>query len=253
MRLLAWGQSDVGRKRDHNEDSFLVEAPLGLFAVADGMGGHQAGEKASRMAIDILGREMHEAERRGALRNGEGTAAQLIRGAAQRAGAAIFDAAQTDTEMAGMGTTLTALLIHRGRANLAHVGDSRCYLYRDGRCQQITDDHSWVSEQVRAGLLSEAEARESKFKHVITRSVGFEREVMVDASALPVMPGDCLLLCSDGLSNYLDAGELAKVMVSRFYQQVPSLLIGLANDRGGEDNITVVLVQVANDAATTPP
>jgi protein phosphatase len=247
VRLFAWGISDVGRKRDHNEDSYLVAAPMGLFAVADGMGGHQAGEKASRMAIEIVEREVKEAAGAKAL-EGEG-AAKTIRSAAQRAGSAIFDAAQADPEMSGMGTTLTALLMHGGRAHVAHVGDSRCYLYRDGKCQQLTDDHSWVSEQVRAGLLSAEEAKESKFKHIITRSVGFEREVLVDANAVAVQPGDCFLLCSDGLSNYMEGDEIAKVLTAHFYKQVPSLLIALANDRGGEDNVTVVLVHAANDAA----
>ncbi len=249
MKLLAWGLSDVGRKRDHNEDSYLVQQPMGLFAVADGMGGHQAGEKASRMAIEILEREMAASVAAGALENGGEGAAKAVKGAAQTAGAAIFDAAQADPEMSGMGTTLTALLIHAGRAHLAHVGDSRCYLFRDGKCQQLTDDHSWVSEQVRAGLLSEAEAKESKFKHIITRSVGFERDVQVDSNAIAVEPGDCFLLCSDGLSNYLEGDELAKVLTAHFYTKVPQLLIELANDSGGEDNVTVVLVHAANDAA----
>jgi protein phosphatase len=247
VRLFAWGVSDVGRKRDHNEDSYLVAPPIGLFAVADGMGGHQAGEKASRMAIEIVEREVKDASDAKSL---DGDAAgQAIKTAAQRAGAAIFDAAQADPEMSGMGTTLTALLLRGGRAHVAHVGDSRCYLYRDGKCQQLTDDHSWVSEQVRAGLLSQEEAKESKFKHIITRSVGFERDVQVDANAVTINPGDCFLICSDGLSNYLEGDEIAKVMTAHFYRQVPALLIALANDRGGEDNITVVLVHAANDAA----
>ena len=248
MKLFAWGLSDVGRKRDHNEDSYLVAPALGLFAVADGMGGHQAGEKASRMAVELLEREVGQAARDGSLSNGDGAAAKGIRAAAQHAGAAIFDAAQSDPDMNGMGTTLTALLVHRGRAHVAHVGDSRCYLFRDGRCQQLTDDHSWVSEQVRAGLLSEQEARESKFKHVITRSVGFEREVQVDGAAIAIESGDCFLLCSDGLSNYLDGEEIAKILTAHFYRRVPSLLVELANDRGGEDNVTVVLIHAANDA-----
>jgi serine/threonine protein phosphatase PrpC len=254
MKLFAWGKSDVGRKRDHNEDNFLVQSPLGpqvpvgtgLFAVADGMGGHQAGERASKMAIEIVAKEMGN----GVELDGDGAAGKAIKAAAQRAGAAIFDAAQSNPELSGMGTTLTALLLHKGRGYLAHVGDSRCYLYRDGRCTQLTDDHSWVSEQVRAGLLSEEEARESKFKHIITRSVGFEREVQVDGNAVNIQPGDCFLLCSDGLSNYLDGDEIAKVLTAHFYKNVPSLLIELANDRGGEDNITVVLIHAANDAGT---
>ena len=173
----------------------------------------------------------------------------VLREAAERAGASIYDAGQADPEMHGMGTTLTALLVHRGRAYVAHVGDSRCYLYRDGNCVQLTDDHTWVNEQVRAGALTKDEARDSKFRHIITRSVGFERDVMVDIHALAIEPGDCFVLCSDGLSNVVEGDEIARILAANFYRQVPSLLVGVANDRGGEDNITVVLLHAANDRA----
>src|SRR6476661_9445976 len=245
MKLIPYALSDVGRKRDHNEDSFLVREDVGLYAVADGMGGHQAGERASRMALEtlatILKRPEQAADRDDVLAK--------LRDATQAAGAAIFDAAQSDPSLQGMGTTLTSLWFHGGRAYLAHVGDSRAYLYRDGRMQQLSDDHSWVSEQVRAGMMTEDEAKESKFRHIITRSVGFERDVLVDGAAIPVPAGDCYLICSDGLSNYIEGDELARVLTSRFYRDVPRLLVELANDRGGDDNITVVLVHVANDAS----
>jgi protein phosphatase len=245
MKIIPYAVTDVGRKRDHNEDSFLVRGEVGLFAVADGMGGHQAGERASRMALDTLA---------GVLKAPDGNPDRkdvlaTLRDALQAAGAAIFDAAQADPSLQGMGTTLTTLWFHRERAYLAHVGDSRAYLFRDGRMQQLSDDHSWVSEQVRAGIMSEEEARESKFRHIITRSVGFEREVMVDGAAIPVQAGDCYLICSDGLSNYVEGEELARILTSRFYRDVPRLLVELANDRGGDDNITVVLIHVANDGA----
>jgi PPM family protein phosphatase len=244
MKLNSYSLTDVGRKRDHNEDSFLVRDDVGLFAVADGMGGHQAGERASRMALDTLANVLRApespAEREDVL--------QRLRDATQAAGAAIFDAAQSDPTLQGMGTTMTCLWFHGGRAYLAHVGDSRAYLFRDGRAQQLSDDHSWVSEQVRAGMMSEEEARESKFRHIITRSVGFERDVLVDGAAIPIQAGDCYLICSDGLSNYVEGDELARILTGRFYRDVPRLLVELANDRGGDDNITVVLVHVANDA-----
>ena len=244
MRLLPYSLSDVGRKREHNEDSFLVKPDVGLFAVADGMGGHQAGERASRMALDTLSEVLkppaQAADREDVL--------AALRDATQAAGAAIFDAAQADPDLQGMGTTLTSLWFHGGRVYLAHVGDSRAYLFRDGRTQQLSDDHSWVSEQVRAGMMTEEEARESKFRHIITRSVGFEREVLVDGAAIPVQAGDCYLLCSDGLSNYIEADEIGRMLTARFYRDVPRLLVETANDRGGDDNITVVLVHVANDA-----
>lgn len=243
MKIIPYALTDVGRKRDHNEDSFLVRPEFGLFAVADGMGGHQAGEKASRMALETLAT---------VLKPPEGTSDRKdvlasLREATQAAGAAIFEAAQADSSLQGMGTTMTSLWFHRGRAYLAHVGDSRAYLFRDGRMQQLSDDHSWVSEQVRAGMMTEDEARESKFRHIITRSVGFEREVLVDGAAIPVQAGDCYLICSDGLSNYVEGDELARILTSRFYREVPRLLVELANDRGGDDNITVILVHVAND------
>lgn len=245
MRLIPYALSDVGRKRQHNEDSFLIAQSVGLFAVADGMGGHRAGEKASRMAVERL-RDALVPPRKAATRD-------EVLGHLQRAmfvtGAAIFDAAQSDPDLAGMGTTLTAVLFHGMRAYIAHVGDSRAYLYRDGRVQQITVDHSWVAEQVKAGLLTEQEAKESRFRHIITRSVGFEREVQVDGTICPVQAGDCMLLCSDGLSNYLEENEFADVLSQHLYREVPSLLVELANSRGGDDNITVVLIHIANDAS----
>jgi protein phosphatase len=247
MKIIPYALSDVGKKRDHNEDSYLVRDDVGLFAVADGMGGHQAGERASRMALDTLVGELKPPDDS----NDRKDVLACLRDATQAAGAAIFDAAQADPGLQGMGTTLTSLWFHRGRAYLAHVGDSRAYLFRDGRVQQLSDDHSWVSEQVRAGMMTEEEARESKFRHIITRSVGFEREVLVDGAAIPVQAGDCYVICSDGLSNYVEAEELARLLTSRFYRDVPRLLVELANDRGGDDNITVVLVHIANDGGAS--
>jgi serine/threonine protein phosphatase PrpC len=248
VRLISYCLSDVGKKRDHNEDSFLVNDALSLYAVADGMGGHQAGERASKMALEGLVGLIEKGEERA-------DALAALREAAQSSGAKIFAAAQADESLHGMGTTLTSLWFQRGRAYLAHVGDSRAYLYRDGRVQQLSDDHSWVSEQVRAGMMTEEEAKESKFRHIITRSVGFEKEVQVDSAAIPVQAGDCFVICSDGLSNYVEHEELARILQARFYREVPRLLVDLANDRGGDDNVTVVVIHVANDAsrAPTPP
>jgi serine/threonine protein phosphatase PrpC len=257
MKLIAWGLSDVGRKRDHNEDSYVVRSDDGLFIVADGMGGHLGGDRASRMAVDLvaegLERTFLSVEAPAVVAAGqspeETPAAMALRAAARAAGAAIYEMAQADEHLQGMGTTLTALLFRNGRAHVGHVGDSRAYLFRDGRVEQLTEDHSWIAEQVRAGLLSEEEARDSKFKHIITRSVGFERDVQVDLAAVPVLMGDCYLVCSDGLSNFVEADELARLMTSTFYSRVPETLVDLANERGGDDNITVVLVYVANDAS----
>ena len=149
--------------------------------------------------------------------------------------------------MGGRGRTVRALLFHGARAPLCHVGDSRAFHFRDGKVEQITEDHSWIAEQVKAGMMSEDEARESKFRHIITRSVGFERDVDVDLMGIPVLPGDCFLMCSDGMSNYVDCDEIARILSATWYRKVPQLLVGIANDRGGDDNITVVLVYVANE------
>jgi protein phosphatase len=292
VRLLAWARTDTGRKRDHNEDSHLVDEELGLFAVADGMGGHQGGEHASRLALQVVRQrlvtaraDLLDAARRiesdrhrelfrttepvNALEDtgdqwqpaldpptapmieGAGPPAlTVMKAAARDAGRAIFDAALQDTALRGMGTTLTAMLYDSGRMYVVHAGDSRLYLFRDGTLRQVTEDHSWIAEQIRAGNLTEEEAKESKYRHVITRSVGFEREVDVDGLGLAVEPGDCFLLCSDGMSNHVENAELERILSTTWYRRAPQYLIDLANSRGGDDNVTVVVVCVANDAST---
>jgi protein phosphatase len=251
MKILAWGLSDVGRKRDHNEDSFLVNTELRLFAVADGMGGHAGGDRASRLAVEILEREVRANLNLGAATvpigpSAEAPPAKELRAAARVAGRTIFDLAEGNPQLAGMGTTLTSLLVGQGRAYLAHVGDSRAYLYRDNRLEQLTEDHSWIEEQVKAGFMTPAEARDSALKHIITRSVGFERDVDVDLVAMPILMGDCFLLCSDGLSNLVSQDDLRRCLSDGYYADVPRLLVAAANERGGDDNVTVVLVYVGN-------
>jgi serine/threonine protein phosphatase PrpC len=175
-------------------------------------------------------------------------ACRIMRAAVREAGHAIFDTALDDPRLRGMGTTLTAMLFDDGRMHLVHAGDSRGFLFRDGVLEQLTEDHSWIWEQVKAGAMTLEEARESKFRHIITRSVGFERDVDVDGVGVTVRAGDCFLLCSDGMSNYVTHEELARVLGSRWYRRAPEALIDMANERGGDDNITVVVVAIANDA-----
>ena len=306
MRLWAWGQSDPGRKRERNEDSYLVDTETGVMAVADGMGGHQGGATASRMAVEYLGRELSEArgdfdralakQIQNAMRVTEEMEAvdpegptdrqqapkyipiaptpkagveapvgigheqtlrvgdlpvfspplELMRGVVRRASGEIFEAAWNKPDLRGMGTTLTAVLVHQGRAHLVHAGDSRCYMFRDGQLRQLTDDHSWIAEQLRSGSISEAEAKSSKFRHVITKSIGFERDIEADTKTVPISAGDCFVLCSDGMSNYVEHGELERIVAMTWYRKLPSTLIELANSRGGDDNITVVVGLVAN-------
>ncbi len=263
MRIRGWGASDVGRKRDHNEDSFLCNDALSLYAVADGMGGHLGGERASRMAVDLVEQALGAALARPESRpSHQGPPPQsttthaaamalsvghLLRDAVVEADRAIYENALADPAVWGMGTTLTALFFADRRAHVGHVGDSRAYLYRDGRARQLTDDHSWIQDQVRAGLLSPEEAKESRFRNIITRSVGFEPSVQPDMQDLIVQAGDCYILCSDGLSNYLSLEEIAQVLTTQYYRDAPRTLIAMANDRGGDDNVTCVCVYAAND------
>ena len=245
MRLLSWALSDVGQKRQHNEDNYLVDEDLGLYAVADGMGGHAGGKKASTLAVEEFHRVVQESHPEDLGRNDQAVSA-LLRRAAQQAGQLVYHTAKQNPELHGMGTTLTALLFFDGRVCMAHVGDSRAYLFRDGRVSQLSEDHSWVHEQVKAGLISQEEANTSKLRHIITRSVGFEQDVKVDTLCVPVLMGDCFLLCTDGLTNYVDAEELGRIMTAHYYSNLPRVLVDLANERGGDDNITVVVIYAAN-------
>jgi serine/threonine protein phosphatase PrpC len=267
MRIRGWSATDIGRRRHHNEDSFLCNDELALYAVADGMGGHVGGEEASRMAVEIVSQKVGEASAVGLDQSQPNERAEncevepsvvvaedqlrpparMLVAAVAEADRAIYERAQVDPSMAGMGTTLTAMLFHERRAYVTHVGDSRAYLYRDGRARQLTEDHSWIADQVRAGILSPDEAKASRFRNIITRSVGFEPAVQPDLYDLMVQAGDCYLLCSDGLSNHVSLDEIGQVLTAQFYRDAPTALIDLANERGGDDNITCVCVYAGND------
>jgi protein phosphatase len=251
MKPRGWHSTDVGLKRDHNEDSFLCNNRLGLYAVADGMGGHLGGERASRMAIEVLEQEMSVRLGQPEALLNQGSMALALGDAASLASRAIYETAQTSPEHAGMGTTLTGLCFHGQNMSLCHVGDSRAYLLRDGRARQLTEDHSWIQEQVRAGLLSPGDALVSRFRNIITRSVGFEPTTQPDLFTMPVEAGDCYLLCSDGLSNYLSMDEIGRVLTAQLYGEAGPALVEIANERGGDDNITCVIVYVANTLAST--
>jgi protein phosphatase len=214
------------------------------------MGGHQGGDTASRLAIDTLQRAIRRsrAERpalfteRSPIESSPLPA--ILREAMEEACLAIFRMAQGAPSLHGMGTTVTALLLHGSHALVAHVGDSRLYLIRDGRMQQLSDDHSLVNEQVKAGVITPDEARKSHFKNVITRSVGFEAEVVVDLLGIEIMRDDLFVICCDGLTNLVDDREIVALAGAEAVEDLPIRLIGLANDRGGDDNVTVVAVKV---------
>lgn len=249
MRVISKGLSDTGRKRDHNEDSFLIDEELSLFVVADGMGGHAGGGTASRIAVETIDAEVRKARFRADSPFLQKTPLQesripeVLRTAVEAACANIFRAAQGDPRLAGMGTTTIALLVKDGAAFFAHVGDSRAYLVRGGLVQQVSEDHSLVNEQIRAGMITPEEARHSRYKNIITRSVGFEQEVMVDVMGLACEAGDTFVLCSDGMSNLVEDREILEIGARAELEAVPKGLVDLANERGGDDNITVIAVR----------
>jgi len=255
MQLRHAALSDVGIKRAHNEDSYLVNPELGLFVVADGMGGHAGGGTASRVAVTTIEQELVAArERAAAAFDSPGELettplADVVREMLEAACAAVFYAGKADPQLDGMGTTSIALLVHGGYALAGHVGDSRLYIVRGEHIQQLSEDHSLVNEQVRAGLLTPEQARVSRFKNIITRSVGFEEDVLVDVFGVRLEQGDKLLLCSDGLSNMVEDDELRDALRAHPIEDVPRVLVNLANDRGGDDNITVVCVEVVDAAS----
>ena len=239
MRLgRTFGLSDPGRRRRRNEDAYVVSPPL--FAVADGMGGAQAGELASRMAVEAMGEE--------AGTRGEKRVTTLIREANRR----IFARSSEDAAASGMGTTMTAALVgDDGVVTIGHVGDSRAYLLREGRLEQLTEDHSLVAELVRTGKLSAEEAERHPQRSVITRALGTDPDVDVDTYTVDAQAGDLFLLCSDGLTTMVDDDEILRTVEGSRddLEHAAQVLVRKANRGGGEDNITVVFFELAEDGA----
>jgi len=237
------GMSDVGRCRKVNQDMFLVDDAIGLYAIADGMGGHAAGEVASDLAIGALGRSLRDREReQGAWSSAE--AGDLLRQALNAGNRKICESVLARAEWRGMGTTMVALVRVGDRAIIAHVGDSRAYLLREGRLRQLTSDHSWVNEQVKLGLLTPEQAHRHPMRNIVTRALGNQPEVEADVLEEAVRPGDVFALCSDGLSGMLGDAEICEVLASHGTapQTACRELVDRANGRGGEDNITVIVV-----------
>jgi protein phosphatase len=247
--ISSFGATHVGKKRTTNEDAFLVDDALGLFVVADGMGGHAAGEVASQEAVETIHGMVKQGLRAlpqlvGPLSNDKArSACRLIEGAVQAATYMIFALAELDREKSGMGTTISALLTLGDYAVTAQVGDSRIYQVREGTVTQITEDHTLISWQIRQGLITPEEARRSPHRNVITRAVGNRDYVEVDTGLVTLSQGDRFLLCSDGLHGYLREEEISIVT---FLGAEPAVnrFIEIANDRGGKDNITAILVEV---------
>ena len=236
--------TDIGRKRTQNQDSVTVHPELGLFVVADGMGGHRGGETASAMAVEIVPQVVRQAQKVASW-NPRETVAHSIRVANN----SIFDRAAHQAQLQGMGTTLITLLFKDNRLTIGHVGDSRCYFFRSGAVWQATRDHSLVQEKLRAGLITRPEVKTDRMKNVITRSVGFEPDVNVEVYEMDVKPGDTFLICSDGLSGLMDDDCMLEVVQRKHFvehdiQSAVKELIQTANQNGGDDNITTVMVEV---------
>ncbi len=242
MLLRSAASTDVGRRRSAKEDCFAIASELGLYLVADGMGGHTAGQVASRLAADSAVAAL------GALESATATPTEKLRYAVAAANRAIFTMAQEKSELNGMGTTLVALLTGGQRIALAHVGDSRAYLVRGGRIRQLTDDHSLVAELVRRHEIDAHDALEHPQRHVLTRALGVRHSVEPDLAELTPARGDVFVLCSDGLTGHVLDEEIAKEVGSTAdLEAVCSRLVDLANSRGGDDNITVVCVRSEED------
>jgi protein phosphatase len=259
--IEAFGHTDVGRRREGNEDNYLcldlssrealLPRPLFLLAVADGVGGHAGGAAASGLAVEtlrdaVLGRLKEPGP-------GGPDLAKLLAEAFAAANARIFAAAAADSSLAGMGTTLVAALVAGDRTTIANVGDSRAYLIREKELRQVTLDHSWAAEQARLNVLTEDEIRCSPFKSMITRSLGFAESVAADTFEIVLLPGDYLLLCTDGLYGAVPGPELLKIVRRRKSpEKICRRMIERANHYGGRDNITQVVASVRDDGRRPP-
>jgi len=249
LRRTGYGLTDLGRKRTTNEDAFFLDDELGLYVVADGMGGHAAGEVASREAVDTLYGmvkrgigDLHELV--DPLSDADARAAcRLMESAVQAATYFVYSIAEIDREKSGMGTTISALLVLGDYAVTAQVGDSRVYRVQAGKVEQLTEDHTLIAWQLKQGLITPQEALRSPHKNVITRAVGNREYVQVDTRCVPLSPGVRFLLCSDGLHGYLHDDDIPPIVTMAGTRAVQRF-ISLANERGGKDNITAILVEL---------
>jgi protein phosphatase len=243
MEMHVWCQTDVGLKRETNQDSFLFDEEIGLFMVADGMGGHRGGEVASRMAVDVvrdfIRKAVSDSKRRFSPH-------QLLRHAYLEASRSIYDHSQ-NSDLAGMGTTLVTAFFHGGILYIGNVGDSRAYLFRpgppdNGLLWQLTEDHSLINEQLRSGVITEFDLSRAAPKNVITRSVGFEREVQVDVIEREMQSDEMILMCSDGLSGLVSDRRIAEICSLHTPAEIVSVCVEEAKNNGGDDNVTVMVL-----------
>lgn len=261
MKVEFWADTHVGRVRDHNEDNFLVDADRRLFVVCDGMGGHAAGEVASALSAETIRRTVEEhksilddlASNPGGSKEAEALL-QVLERAIQRASERVYDAARRDEQLRGMGTTCSLLLLHAGRAFVGHVGDSRIYRARGGAVEQITEDHSLLNEMIRRGQAKQGDSIPNK--NAVTRAVGVQRHIDVDTFEIELEEGDLFLLCSDGLSEYLDdRADLVDLLDGERLDAIVAACIDHALEGGGQDNVTAIAARAVGteDAEVTMP
>ena len=255
MEIMVGAKNDSGLKREYNEDSFLVDKELGLFLVADGMGGHNAGEVASRMAVETIRDVMLNSisrENPSQFNNHDPKLSKngnLLLTAIKDSNKKIHKAGQEHISQVGMGTTVAAVYYTGSRIVIAHVGDSRIYRIRDKRIELLTTDHSLIADQVIRGIITKEEARKSEFKNIITRALGVDEDVEIDIEEQEVMPGDILTICTDGLTDMLEDNEILDIIKMNIDspQIACEKLVDAANKRGGEDNITVIIVRFVDN------
>ncbi len=230
--------TDAGREREINEDCLYVDEDMGLFIVADGMGGHKAGRVASKMAVEVMP---------GPLKHGLAAGKEeieVIKATISKANEVIYEGSRNNKNWSGMGTTVVLALFRGNHVLIAHVGDSRAYMINNGEIKQLTEDHSKVAEMVKEGQISREQALTHKLRSVITRALGMKKEVGTEIAAWSWDGGECLLLCSDGLTDMLEDREmLAIVKSANGLQEACDNLVGMANEKGGKDNITVILIE----------
>ena len=259
MVQVSWAvATHPGLRRDSNEDAYAARPDLGLFLVADGMGGHAAGEVASRITADTIESFASDTRSRDTNRTWPfpfdptlSVDSNRLKAAFRLANRQVGQRVESQQELRGMATTASAVLIEQRKsgallASIGHVGDSRVYLYRGGELRQLTDDHSWVGEQIRSGVMSDADARRHPWRNVVTRAISGGADPEVDVIELQLEPGDRLLLCSDGLSGVVPAEEMGALVARESLDEACQALIDAANAAGGPDNITTVLIAVTD-------
>ncbi len=252
MTIELHAAMDPGRARSNNEDSVATDDGVALAVLADGMGGYNAGEVASNMATSFIRTELGRWLREASVQASDAEVRRAMDICVDNANRAIFNAANSNPQYAGMGTTLVVAVFRDNRLLLGHVGDSRCYRLRGGRLQQITRDHSLLQEQIDAGLITPEQAAFSSNKNLVTRAVGVEDTVLLETHQHEVQAGDCYLLCSDGLSDMLDDTSIGQLMQGHEgLEPCARALIEAANDAGGKDNISVILARASGGAGAS--